>query len=258
VSLFTCYFDESGAPEDSAFVVVSGYLSSVLEWEQFNRRWRDVLAKYDVPFFHLKDFAHSRGAFADWKGNEAKRKRFSRELTNQIRRYARHGFTAIVDVRDWRRANQKYLLDAPEIDGGLACYPLCGKLCVELVKRWCEGRKVPFNEVTFVFHNGAKDKGKLTRRLEIDYGVTPIFDPPSPGTPPAPGVQAADFSASETGKHAPEIALGDFGGSREPRRSFVRLVMGVPTRTVFFNYSRIEQLVSAVLPPRSPSLTKPS
>jgi uncharacterized protein DUF3800 len=250
MAIFTAYFDESGTPDESPFVVVAGYLASVNEWRQFNDRWGRVLTEYGVPYFHVKEYAHSRGAFESWKGQERKRKRFARGLTSQIRRSVRAGFAAIVDVSDWRRANHRYELDTPGLEGGLACYPLCGKLCVELVRVWCENHRFPLGGVEFVFHNGAKDKGKLIRRLEIDHGITPIFDPRSTGNFPVPGVQAADFLASENGKHAPEIALKHF--DREPRKSFVRLVLGVHTRTLFCNYDWIEKLaLSAGLPTRS-------
>ena len=33
-----------------------------------------VLSDYDVPYFHMKEFAHSTGRFKRWKGREELRK----------------------------------------------------------------------------------------------------------------------------------------------------------------------------------------
>ncbi len=251
MAIFTAYFDESGTPHDSRFVVVAGYLAAVGAWRRFNARWGAVLAAYKVPYFHMREYAHSIGAYDGWKGKEAKRARFLKTLIKQIERGPRYGFRAIVDVLGWKIANQKYGLDTPEIDGGVACYPLAGKLCVELVKLWCRKHQFPFNGVEFVFHNGNPDKGKLIRRLEIDYGITPVLDPRLRGQVPVPGVQAADLLASETGKQAPQIARGSFDGSRDPRKSFVGLEFGVAISTVVYDFNMIEKLaLSAGFPAR--------
>jgi hypothetical protein len=50
------------------YTVVAGWLAPVNLWEQMEIDWRLVLAKYDVPHFHMKEFAHSVGSFAKWRG----------------------------------------------------------------------------------------------------------------------------------------------------------------------------------------------
>lgn len=69
--MFTPYFDCSRSGQGDGIVVVSGWLSTVEKWEQFTFDWKLVLARFNVPYFHMKEFAHSVIAYAEgWKGEE--------------------------------------------------------------------------------------------------------------------------------------------------------------------------------------------
>ena len=70
----TSYFDASSGQEHPA-VIVAGYISTVAQWKKFDKEWRKVLARreFDVPYFHMKEFAHSAEVFKSWKGDEHRR-----------------------------------------------------------------------------------------------------------------------------------------------------------------------------------------
>src|SRR5712691_3625776 len=62
----TAYFDESGTHADSPAVSVAGYLASDASWSAFADDWREALAIYKIPAFHMTDFVGGRGAFTAW------------------------------------------------------------------------------------------------------------------------------------------------------------------------------------------------
>jgi hypothetical protein len=77
-SLYTVYFDESGADDLSEAAVVAGFVSNVSEWEAFSEKWQAVLDEARIDYFHMVDFAHSQDQFEGW--SEEKR----RELLNKL------------------------------------------------------------------------------------------------------------------------------------------------------------------------------
>jgi hypothetical protein len=85
--MLTAFMDETGHPDDpnSKFVGMAGLLAPSNNWERFEKQWKALLKRYDLPFFHMKDYAHSRKAFEGWKGNETKRRELLAELMQTIR-----------------------------------------------------------------------------------------------------------------------------------------------------------------------------
>jgi hypothetical protein len=69
ISSYSLYCDAAGG-KDHGFIVVAGYLSTYEKWLAFNREWNILLGTVDLPYFHMKEFAQSRGPFADWKDDE--------------------------------------------------------------------------------------------------------------------------------------------------------------------------------------------
>src|SRR5215831_19098427 len=59
---YATYLDASRDP--SGIVVVGGYFAPVYCWEKFEIDWRLVLAQFDVPYFHMKEFIYSVGHFS--------------------------------------------------------------------------------------------------------------------------------------------------------------------------------------------------
>lgn len=94
--MLTCYFDAS-YDSPISITVVSGWVASSAAWEQFDADWRILLAQYDIPYFHMREFAHSVGPFAGWKGEEIKRANFLRKAVDIIRACALRGFACLVE-----------------------------------------------------------------------------------------------------------------------------------------------------------------
>jgi hypothetical protein len=45
------------------------------DWEQFEIKRERALVDFQIPYFHMREFAHSTGVFEDWKGKETKRRK---------------------------------------------------------------------------------------------------------------------------------------------------------------------------------------
>src|SRR5690348_1890852 len=96
-NVLACYFDAS-YDQPTTVTVVSGWIGTVHAWERFDTDWKILLASFDVPYFHMREFAHSRGAFEEgWKGEENKRALFLSRAADIIRTSALYGLGCIVD-----------------------------------------------------------------------------------------------------------------------------------------------------------------
>jgi hypothetical protein len=80
--MLTAYLDETGDSKDRAqrIVGMGGLLAPTDMWDQFELRWNRALKEFQIPYFHMREFAHSTGVFEDWKGKETKRRKLFGKL----------------------------------------------------------------------------------------------------------------------------------------------------------------------------------
>jgi hypothetical protein len=64
--VFTAYYDESGTHGGSPITVLGGFIGMVEEWAEFNREWRKILAKNNLPYIHAKELFHRQGPYRNW------------------------------------------------------------------------------------------------------------------------------------------------------------------------------------------------
>jgi hypothetical protein len=86
-------------------LVVSGFISTVPKWGNFERDWRALLKNAKVPYSHMKQFAPSTGIFALWKNDEPRRREFLANLINITVKYVEQSFAAGVLLKDWQKCN---------------------------------------------------------------------------------------------------------------------------------------------------------
>jgi hypothetical protein len=193
------YCDAAGG-QDHGFIVVAGWLSTFEKWNVLVSEWnRDLLACFDVPYFHMKEFAQSTGPFASWKGDETKRARFMERAAGIIGNNVERGLSCIVPFEDFRKVNELYHLD--EAVG--VPYSLAGRTCVARTSIVIGRDK----EAHYVFEDGDEGKGQLLRVMDRDGYSSPIFRPSRDrigkdgqkirGVVP---LQTADFAAYEMRK----------------------------------------------------------
>jgi hypothetical protein len=198
--MMTCYFDESGGA-DLGWTYVCGYVASVDQWERFEIDWKIFLAKYDIPYFHMKECAHFKGPFSKWKNNESSRNCFLRDASLIIRAYVRHSFVSLVSHDIFAEANMIYkfceVFKTP--------YSLAGRACIEAAHEEIG------SEIKYVFEDGCPDKGGLIHSMTacLPCRRLPSFEPsrnfistnqwPNGRIGVIP-LQAADFLAYESRK----------------------------------------------------------
>ena len=69
------YFDESGNEELPGYFGVAGFVGFDSQWSTFDRLWTNALESTGAPYLHMREFAHSVDAFADWKDDKERREK---------------------------------------------------------------------------------------------------------------------------------------------------------------------------------------
>jgi hypothetical protein len=84
--------------------VVSGFVSTVKKWVRFEIAWNAILSNDGVSAFHMTDYVSSKGEFASWKGDSARRKQHShpncRESPSRTPTRANQHFDSVRDCSD--------------------------------------------------------------------------------------------------------------------------------------------------------------
>src|SRR5437773_2363966 len=88
-------FDDAGSP-DHGFTVVSGWVSTIDRWEQFDADWRLLLARYNLPYFSMKECAQFKKEFQGWENRLGTRDKFLRTAAGIIKSYVLYGFGSII------------------------------------------------------------------------------------------------------------------------------------------------------------------
>lgn len=114
-SVIRGYFDESGKENDPQLAdsacVVAGYVASDETWPQVERSWQEVLKspQYDVPYLHMREFAHSsKGSpFESWKSEPSKRASFLADLAEVVAESSLFGVCGLIRLPDLKRFNSE-------------------------------------------------------------------------------------------------------------------------------------------------------
>jgi hypothetical protein len=202
------YFDESDS-KSLDFTFVCGWTAAIPEWQQFEYDWKIFLAKYDVPYFHMREYAHSVGPFKKWKGKEGTRSNFMRTAASIICDTIQHGFVCCVSNEVFDEVDRAWELTSEF----RSPYALAGRTCASLANEWQRNNTSDPSEMAYVFEDGGPDEvglchamGQIKPRLPA-----PIFQPGRHSKPTNKWpngrqglvqLQAADYLAYEMSKFA--------------------------------------------------------
>lgn len=244
---FSAYFDESGSKEDTIAVVVAGFVAQAEQLIAFERDWKRILTMFGVSSLHMKNFAHSTGEFASWKGNEEKRRDFLSRLIGITKIRAQHSFAVAVLMDDYRKVDGKYKLHET-----IAPYTIAARTCVGKVEEWGNKMGVDLEHIAFFFEDGPEDKGDLMRRLKRDGKKAPVFL----GKEECVVFQAADMLAYEhllSNKQFLAGKIKEFENLRHPLKALNEIPNGGPMATdwgLFHEGNLEEACVKLDLPSR--------
>lgn len=197
VGMFWSFFDEAGGA-DHQFIAVCGWLAEREAWKEFEADWKAMLARFDVPYFHMKEVAQFRGPFAKWYANRAERDEFIKEAARLIRETVEMGVLVVVRYDAWRSLNLRYDLEKQ----WRSPYVLASRFCIARANAWVREQGYTERDVQYFFEDGGPDMPGLValakrdalqipafrsgRDTELEYGLIPL--------------QAADFLAYEVRK----------------------------------------------------------
>lgn len=102
--MLTAYFDETGHADDPvlSFAGMAGFVAPLGRWLNFEQQWKDALRNADLSHpFHMKEFAHYRGQFTSWEGQEEKRRMLLGRLIEIILETGATPIGAAVSLRDF-------------------------------------------------------------------------------------------------------------------------------------------------------------
>lgn len=220
------YLDRSA---DTGITVVAGYVSTREHWQNFQEEWLRWLSRpeYQVPYFHMREFAFSVGAYKDgWRGQHRKRREFLQGLIGITERNTFHSFAASVRSDDFRRFTK--IRHMERLFGNE--FTLCARACGRDVRKWASVN-FPVSPIEYVFEGGDEGKGKLIEIMERDGFGTPIFKPRRPSPADPQGIftpfQAADFVAWEVRRALGQVESESGAAWDELRQSFKELLFGL-------------------------------
>lgn len=196
--IITVYMDESGTHTDSPVMVLGGRVAKLGQWIDFDHKWRRLLKRYDLPYFHGTEFRSRTDTFRGWTPEKCNL--FLNRAQKIIGQHTLCGFGVTLSHAEYKGVYRN--LERPrkvKVDGK---YGLCFRLALVELPRLIR-RSLPDKEITihFVLESGdpgsgdakvifddAKKTGpeELTSLLgTISYGDKAEF----------PGLQAADLLA---------------------------------------------------------------
>jgi len=237
-SPLTLYGDASGKEEDP-IIAVGGVVGRTYEWLKLEPEWNAVLEEFDVPYFHMREFAHSVEAYErGWKGQEKKRTAFIDALVKAIRPHAAYWMGACIVREDYLKVDADYQLHELYYP-----YTICAKTCVDMAAKWRDIHW-PTVPIEYIFECGDPHRGQLRDAIYAVYGVEPIFRKRD-NVP----LQVADFVAYEILKQYRRLAVESDKLYETTRKSFRRL-WGIPAQWGQFEEKDLRTLCRASNIPR--------
>ena len=107
VLLLKTYLDDSGKSDDpsESITCIAGAIAPLQAWEDLEREWKEVLRQFNVPYLHMKEYAHSAPAspFEKWKGDEDTRRSFLSVLMDIMEPHVLGLIGTTVPNEDFRR-----------------------------------------------------------------------------------------------------------------------------------------------------------
>jgi len=163
---FQAAYDASGSENDrDGVLVVVGLVATEKKWEKFEIQWSDVLQRFDVPYFHMKELNHRHsgvGIYAKWKGDDIEPRKFLKALIKALKRGVNKTFCYGMLLKDYKQINQEFKLR----EGAGSPYVLTAASCYDQVNDWMR-RRYPNNPIFHVFEKGdcgQRDFERLVKR----------------------------------------------------------------------------------------------
>jgi hypothetical protein len=244
---FDCSSDGKSDPHPAT--VVAGYVATVEQWASWEYDWRLVLAAFDVPYFHMREFNGFGGPFSSPKWRSSLyRAEFVSRLANVTTQWTLGSFAGRMEQRIYEDANQLC-----EVERFLNPYAACGRDCAVRVRNFVRNELGSNFPIDFVFERGDQGVGMLNSLMEQSELPHPVFKRPrfaknaqlDVNDPPAISLQAADLLAWEVRR-----AVKDTANQKRLRKSMKSLQSARNLSWKDCGYEEIATLIHSLYIPR--------
>src|SRR5437870_680727 len=104
------YLDTSGAQDNDDPMVAVGFLATDQQWRRFQRDWDAMLSRHGVPYLHMREFAHSKTPYEEWKDDAPRRAALLGEAASMIGRHIPNPMTLYISPVLYRAVDAEYSL----------------------------------------------------------------------------------------------------------------------------------------------------
>jgi hypothetical protein len=217
--IVTVYIDESGT-HDSGVTIMAGWVGRLGQWATFDPKWRKLLKRNQLSYYHSRKLKHSKGEFKDW--SIIRKNAFMKDAAEIGLKNLAFGFVIALSEKVYRK---HYLADHRPKEVQLdSRYGLCFRYCLSLIPTFAKERfgerELNINFVLESGHNNAGDAVRIFNRVKnqrmpnkeeqeiVKMLGTIAFDDKKA----FPGLQAADVAAysayqHETGAKVLEVGI---------------------------------------------------
>ena len=156
--MLEAYWDESGTQDDT-LLILSGYLSQSSQWGIFTEQWRATLNKFNIPYFHMKDFRNGNSKlFRDL--SEAKKQELFVRLHKIINDNTLRGFTLSIHSDDFNKITDREFKNTYG-----TVYTFCTQQCVQVVHEWAISNKY-HEPIAYIYDSGHKHMGQASKEFK--------------------------------------------------------------------------------------------
>jgi hypothetical protein len=147
MAMLTMYIDESYShPPKPEVYTIAGYISHDWRWRKFEVEWYRALKSEGLEYFHMIEFAHKKGVYADWP--EKKRQKFLRKLHFIIHSNTIVDFSVNVVIADYNE------LMTPDVRRGFGePHPFAVIGCLKHIAVWAKETHMK-DRILYVFEKG--------------------------------------------------------------------------------------------------------
>jgi hypothetical protein len=174
MAILSAYLDASGSVSDQRchIFAVAGYVATDEQWESFEDEWQHALDEAGVSHLHMKHFAHSRGEFTAWKGDEPRRAQFLERLTEIIRSHDLEDFSVALNMEHYREVDKHF-----KMTESLGAYAMIASAAMGKIEKW-HRRYRQADSLLFLLEKGDAQQDsirKLDVRTSLPSGPEPII-----------------------------------------------------------------------------------
>jgi hypothetical protein len=93
------YIDESGTHGQSAFMILAGWVGTLGQWNHFDIRWRRLLRRNRIAYFHAKELESRQKEYKGW--TDAQAEKLVRDCVRFTDEHAAFGFAVRISQNDY-------------------------------------------------------------------------------------------------------------------------------------------------------------